>query len=100
MVARFLSRLSRPRPRIVRPPTRAALRLESLEARANPAAPALSGVSADWTQPGVVVITGQVIDETPATAHVQVGGAATGDFTVDASGEFTLCLKTMGTGPV
>lgn len=100
MVARFLSRLHRPRPRIVRPPARASLRLESLEARANPSAPAITGVSADWTQPGVVVITGQVIDETPQADHVEVGGAATGTYSVDGSGEFTLCLKTTGTGPL
>jgi hypothetical protein len=86
------------RPRTVRPAARTALRLESLETRANPSAPVLTGVSVDWSNPGVVAISGHVVDETPATTQVQVGGAATGTFATDGKGQFAIVLKTLGTG--
>jgi hypothetical protein len=82
------------------PRARLALRLESLEARANPAAPVLSGVSADWGENNVVVISGVIQDETPSSAHVEVAGAAVGDFTVNERGQFTVLLKGDGPGSI
>jgi hypothetical protein len=80
------------RPRTVRPQVRAPLRLEALEARTNPAAPALVGLSADWSG-NTVALSGRIVDETPANAKIQVAGAALGEFQVNENGDFFVLLK-------
>ena len=109
---------SRPtrRPRhIRRTPVRPALRVEALEARANPDAnPTLSNVAAVWTSPTQVVITGTVIDASAsampsstdtsgaaAPAVVIVGGGASPTTTTtNAQGNFTVTANVAPGGTV
>jgi hypothetical protein len=93
---------SRPvrRPRNVRPQVRTTLRLESLEARANPAAPVMSNLSADWGNEQVVMISGHVVDDTGAGGVVHVSGAAQGNILLGTGGQFAAALKVTGTGSV
>jgi hypothetical protein len=96
----WLTRPARRRPRTVPLRARATLRLESLEARANPAAPVLSGVAAKWVDTNVVYIAGTVQDENPATAVVHLGGGVQQDIRPDASGNFSIFAKSDGTSTV
>src|SRR5206468_1010953 len=95
-----LSRPARRRPRTVPTPARVSLRLESLEARANPAAPVLSGVAAKWVDTNVVYLTGTVQDENPGTAIVHLAGAVQQDVLPDAGGNFSMFVKVPTSGPV
>jgi len=88
------------RPRTVRPQVRTRLRLETLEARANPAAPMLVNLKADWGDEHFVVISGTVQDEAPGEAVIHVGGAVQADGGVAEGGQFAIALKLTGTGPV
>jgi hypothetical protein len=88
------------RPRTVRPQVRTRLRLETLEARANPAAPILQSVRADWGDEHFVVISGMVQDETPGQAVIHVAGAVQANGGVGEGGQFAIALKLTGTGPV
>jgi hypothetical protein len=102
--------LSRParRPRTVRRPVRPALRVEALEARANPAAlvltamtaPVLTHMAASWEGANHVTISGTVLDQDPAQAVIHVTGATQTDVHADASGNFVVSLETNGTDPV
>jgi hypothetical protein len=87
---------SRPtrRPRKTRRPSlRPALRVEALEARANPdTSPTLTAVTATWTNATQVVISGTVTDTTSPTT-VLVGGAASTSVTTTATGTFTTTLN-------
>jgi hypothetical protein len=87
---------SRPvrRPRTIhRTPARTMLRVEALEARAIPDAnPALANVTATWTSPTQVVISGTVTDISSPTT-VLVGGAATGSAPTTPQGTFTIALN-------
>jgi hypothetical protein len=95
----LFTRLAR-RPRTLRRPLRTALRLEFLEARANPAAPVLTGMKADWGNEQFVVISGVIQDESPGSALIHVGGSAQGDVHVGNGGAFSIALKTTGTGAI
>src|SRR4051794_3780077 len=86
------------RPPVVRRQHRTKLRLESLEARANPAAPVLSAVTASWADPGMVVITGKVNDEALGTAVLHVTGATQADVSLGGKDNFMIALKTNGSG--
>jgi hypothetical protein len=72
---------------------RTTLRVEALEARANPdSTPVLTAVTATWSDPTHVVISGTVTDDTATPTTVLVGGAATATITPTASGTFTTAL--------
>src|SRR4051794_16801164 len=88
------------RPRTVRPQVRNALRLETLEARANPTAPVVLNLRSDWGDEHFVVISGTIQDEAPGQAVIQVRGAAQADIAVSEGGDFAMSLKPMGTGPI
>ena len=94
----LFSRPSR-RPRIARRnPAFSALRLESLETRATPSA-SLAGVTATWSDPTHVVISGTVTDDSAST--VLVGGAAAATtVTANANGDFTVALTLTQPGTV
>jgi hypothetical protein len=96
----FFSRPSR-RPRSVRrTPVRPVLRVESLETRANPSAPALTVVHANWSDPNDVVVTGTVSDAHPGTTQVTVysEGSLASAFASTAGG-FMVSLHTDTPGP-
>src|SRR4051795_2272319 len=95
-----LSRPARRRPRTVPTPARVSLRLESLEARANPAAPVLSGVAAKWVDTNVVYIVGTVQDENPGTSFVHLTGAVEQDVKPDDGGNFSMFVRVPTNGPV
>ncbi len=74
---------------------RPVLRVEALEARANPDAnPTLSNVTAVWTSATQVVISGTVNDASASTTPttVLVGGATTAAVTTNPQGNFTVAL--------
>jgi hypothetical protein len=97
----LFTRPSRHRPRNVRRiAARPALRVEALEARANPAAPVLTNLSATWSGANSVLITGQVQDDHQTAAIVHFTGAGTADVHTDGRGNFMVALKTSGSGPV
>jgi hypothetical protein len=68
------------------------LRIEALEARANPTAAGLGDVTTTWTSPTQVVITGTVTD-TSAPTTVLVGGAATAAVPTSPTGNFSVALN-------
>jgi hypothetical protein len=86
------------RPRTVRPQVRTPLRLECLEARANPAAPVLTGMKANWGNENYVVVSGVVQDECPALAMIHFGGSTQGKVQVGEDGEFVIALARTGAG--
>src|SRR3954447_18196036 len=93
--------ISRPgrRPRTVHRPVRPRLRVEALEARANPSAPVLSNMTASWSGDGrQVVISGTVIDEHPGGTAIHVTGAAQVDFHPDSRGNFLAYVNVADTG--
>jgi hypothetical protein len=97
----LFTRPSRRRPRNVRRiAARPTLRVEALEARANPAAPVLTNLSASWSGTNSVMITGQVQDDHQTGAVVDFGGAVTAAVHTDPKGNFMVALKTTGSGPV
>jgi len=88
------------RHRTIRPQVRIPLRLECLEARANPAAPVVTNVTAAWGDEHIVVLRGNVQDETIGQAVMQVAGAVQLGAAVDQGGTFVVALRTTGTGPI
>jgi hypothetical protein len=94
---------SRPvrRPRHIRRTSgRPVLRVEALEARANPDAnPALANVASTWTSATSVVISGTVVDSSGSTT-VLIGGAASGVVQTAANGSFTVSLNLIQAGTV
>ncbi len=82
------------RPRTVYPPR---LRLETLEARANPAAPVLAYMNVHWSDANDVVVSGRVTDESPNTVILHVTGAYQDDFHVASDGTFLIALHTDST---
>ena len=91
----LLSRSVR-RPRTVQSPIRTQLRMESLEARANPAAPVLSGVSVAWSGESVAVITGTIHNDEAGSTILHVSGAANQTVQVGPGGQFMVTVRTDG----
>jgi hypothetical protein len=89
----IFSRPNRPTRNTRRTTARTTLRVEALEARANPdSTPVLTAVTATWSDPTHVVISGTVTDDTATTSTVLVGGATTATITTTTSGTFTTAL--------
>jgi len=90
----------RRRPRTVPAWARTSLRLESLEARANPAAPVLAGVGVKWLDTNVVYIAGTIQDAQPGTALVHLTGSVEQVVEPAADGQFSMFVKIGGAGPI
>jgi hypothetical protein len=97
----IFSRPNRPTRNTRRTTARTTLRVEALEARANPdASPILTGVTATWSDATHVVISGTVSDETAGATTVLVGGAASTSVTTNPQGAFTAALTLNQPGTV
>lgn len=103
----LLPRPSRRPRKTGRTAARPALRVEALESRSNPssyAPPVMSNMSATWSDPSNVVVTGMVLDAHPTATVIRVTSGTDGGGTVSTvanpKGQFTISIHTDGTDPI